>query len=473
MSIRTRLAVWSLVCDVAALGVAFEVAVALHRLWRDYGGGLFAVPVDWSLPVGLGVTLATCYGSGLYKLEAYISRPLHVVTVFKAAGLAVIVLAFAAFALKAEIVTESRFIVFTTLGLFFVAAGFLRIGLVDRLYRRDVRRRPGPTVVVGRSMESGVLVSRLKELRGYGKVVTLEPRDRRVNGNDADTSIIAALRSMQPAPRHVFVDAASVGHKATLQLLEAARARGAEAYIAGHLVGPLDSTRLLIHLFELPVMRVRAHPLGEKPSAAKRAFDVVAAGAALVVLSPLFAAIALAVKLDSPGPVFFRQERVGLRGRPFRFLKFRSMRDGNDPAVHREYVARLINGGEAAATNDDGHEVYKLEDDGRVTRVGRVLRKYSLDELPQLWNVLRGDMSVVGPRPALDYEVEAYKDWHRLRLQVTPGLTGLWQVAGRSRVGFDEMVFQDVMYTFNQSLLTDLGICVRTVPVVLQGKGAA
>jgi lipopolysaccharide/colanic/teichoic acid biosynthesis glycosyltransferase len=102
-----------------------------------------------------------------------------------------------------------------------------------------------------------------------------------------------------------------------------------------------------------------------------------------------------------------------------------------------------------------------------------VLRKYSLDELPQLWNILRGDMSVVGPRPALDYEIDAYKDWHLLRLQVTPGLTGLWQVAGRSRVDFDEMVFQDVMYTFNQSLFTDIGICLRTVPVVLQGKGAA
>ncbi len=473
MSLRRRITLWSMACDVAAFVASFQVALVLHRLWRDYGGSVVAPATDWSVPVGLAVTLGVFGALGLYKVEVYVSRPLHAMTLLKGVLVALVVVAFAAFALKAQVVTESRFLVFNTFAGFFVVTGLLRLGLVDRLYRQDVRERPGATVVVGRSLESGVLVGRLKELRGYSRVVALEPADRRVNGHDAEPRMLAALTDLRPCPRHVFIDAASIGHKASLDLLEAARACGAETYVAERLVGPLDSTRLLVRLFELPVMRVRAHPLGEKPSAVKRSFDVVAAAAALVLLSPLLGAIALAVRLDSPGPVLFRQERVGLRGRRFRFLKFRSMRDGNDPAAHRAYVTQLIKKGQVATRNEDGHEVYKLEDDDRVTRVGRVLRKYSLDELPQLWNVLRGDMSLVGPRPALDYEIEAYRDWHRLRLQVTPGLTGLWQVAGRSRVDFDEMVFQDVMYAYNQSFLTDLGICVRTVPVVLQGRGAA
>ena len=124
-------------------------------------------------------------------------------------------------------------------------------------------------------------------------------------------------------------------------------------------------------------------------------------------------------------------------------------------------------------TDQWGRPVLKLADDERVTRAGRVLRKWSLDELPQLWNVLKGDMSIVGPRPALEYEVAAYKPWHRRRLEMQPGVSGLWQIAGRSRVGFDEMVFQDIIYGYNQSLLTDVAICLRTVPAVLTARGAA
>jgi lipopolysaccharide/colanic/teichoic acid biosynthesis glycosyltransferase len=149
---------------------------------------------------------------------------------------------------------------------------------------------------------------------------------------------------------------------------------------------------------------------------------------------------------------------------------------GNDSGAHQEYMCELIANGDGDmlhCTDEWGRPVFKLADDERVTRIGRFLRKWSLDELPQFWNVLRGDMSIVGPRPALGYEVDAYKPWHRRRLEVQPGVSGLWQVAGRSRVGFDEMVFQDVMYSYNQSVFTDLSLCLRTVPAVLMGRGAA
>jgi lipopolysaccharide/colanic/teichoic acid biosynthesis glycosyltransferase len=196
----------------------------------------------------------------------------------------------------------------------------------------------------------------------------------------------------------------------------------------------------------------------------------------LVLLAPVYAVIAVLIKRSSPGPILYRQTRIGLRGRPFEFLKFRSMEVGNDPTEHREVTCQFIEGQDADAllcTDEYDRPLYKLREDERITRVGRFLRKYSLDELPQLWNVLRGDMSMVGPRPALEYEVAAYKPWHRRRLEIAPGVSGLWQVAGRARVSFDEMVFQDIIYAYNQSVFTDITLCVRTVPAMLVGRGAA
>jgi len=470
MNERCRLVGLSVAADVVVIAASLALAFELHGLWRDAAWTLRPIVLLTSL-LALAVTLLTFTAFGLYKYEVYVSRPLHLTTLFKGAVVALIIAASVTFFLREPFVTESRFVVSTVFALVFVFAAVVRIGVLDRGYRRAAAGGRA-TVVVGRSLESGVLVSRLKELRGYSRVKLLEPQRLERNGYDAEPGLLAFVGQLEPAPRQVFIDAGSVGHKAALDLVGAARERGAQAYVVGRLLGPLDSTRLLIHLFELPVMRVRHDPERDRLSPLKRGFDLVASAAALIVLSPLLLGIALAVKLDSPGSVLFRQERIGMGGRPFAFLKFRSMVVGNDPARHREYVERLIEGRAETHECGDGDEIFKLADDERVTRVGRFLRRYSLDELPQLLNVLKGEMSIVGPRPALGYEVEAYGDWHRLRLMAVPGISGVWQVAGRSRVSFDEMVFQDVMYAYNQSLLTDLSICLRTIPVVLQGRGA-
>lgn len=159
-------------------------------------------------------------------------------------------------------------------------------------------------------------------------------------------------------------------------------------------------------------------------------------------------------------------------GRIFLFIKFRTMRAGADDSVHRDYQRKYIAGQPDTNRGDEVRPVYKLHDDPRVTRVGHVLRRLSLDELPQLLNVLRGDMSVVGPRPPIPYEVEAYELWHRKRLDMKPGLTGLWQVSGRNRLSFDEMVRLDLFYIENWSLLLDLKIILRTLPVMLRGDDA-
>ncbi|MGB9513923.1 MAG: sugar transferase [Candidatus Acidiferrum sp.] len=179
----------------------------------------------------------------------------------------------------------------------------------------------------------------------------------------------------------------------------------------------------------------------------KRVIDVFGSLLALIVLSPLFAIIALAIKWTSDGPVLFVQERLGQHGKKFRFLKFRSMRTDCDSKIHQEYVTRFIAGDASLAEGAGSAPTFKIQKDPRVTSIGSILRKTSLDELPQFWNVLRGEMSLVGPRPPLEYEFKAYDIWHRRRvLEIKPGITGLWQVEGRSRTQFDEMVRMDLKY---------------------------
>jgi lipopolysaccharide/colanic/teichoic acid biosynthesis glycosyltransferase len=206
----------------------------------------------------------------------------------------------------------------------------------------------------------------------------------------------------------------------------------------------------------------------------KRGMDIFGSLLLLVLLSPLFFVVAAAVKLTSKGPVFFQQQRIGEHGIPFTFLKFRSMYINNDSSQHKEYVRQLI-AGQAVKhpTNGTGEGVFKLTNDSRITPVGSFLRRTSLDELPQLINVLRGEMSLVGPRPPVSYEVESYAAWHRRRLlEAKPGITGLWQVYGRSRVGFDEMVRLDLRYARDCSPWLDLKILLQTPRAVIDGNGA-
>jgi lipopolysaccharide/colanic/teichoic acid biosynthesis glycosyltransferase len=209
------------------------------------------------------------------------------------------------------------------------------------------------------------------------------------------------------------------------------------------------------------------------PRVVKRAIDIAGSTLALIALAPLLIAIAIAIKLSSPGPVLFRQARLGRYGVPFTFLKFRSMTCGNDPRIHIDYVTRFIAGTVGTGAPGTEEQVYKITDDPRVTRVGRLIRRTSLDELPQLLNVLRGEMSLVGPRPPLPYEFDAYDVWHRRRvLEVKPGITGLWQVNGRSRLRFDDMVRLDLLYARTWSTWLDIRILLRTPRAVLSGKGA-
>lgn len=208
-------------------------------------------------------------------------------------------------------------------------------------------------------------------------------------------------------------------------------------------------------------------------AALKRGLDFTLSLSLLIVLSPLLLLIALAIKLTSKGPVLFRQERLGQFGKPFQFLKFRSMYLNTDDSIHEKYVEQFISNGKATRADANGKPLFKLVEDPRVTPVGRILRKLSLDELPQFVNVLRGEMSLVGPRPPIRYELKSYDIWHRRRiLEVKPGITGMWQVYGRSRTTFDEMVRMDLQYARNWSVWLDLKLLFWTPVAVLRGDGA-
>jgi len=214
----------------------------------------------------------------------------------------------------------------------------------------------------------------------------------------------------------------------------------------------------------------------------KRSLDITIVVFATLVLWPLFLVLALLIKLDSPGPVFFLQERIGARRRvkngrviweprPFRMFKFRSMRHGADQGVHEAYIKAFV-AGNLAANDADGKPKFKMATDSRITRMGHFIRKTSLDELPQLLNILLGEMSLVGPRPVPGYEVALYKDEHYVRLMALPGLTGLWQVKGRGEVTFEEMMKLDLEYVRNKSVKLDIWILVMTIPAAVFGWGA-
>jgi exopolysaccharide biosynthesis polyprenyl glycosylphosphotransferase len=206
----------------------------------------------------------------------------------------------------------------------------------------------------------------------------------------------------------------------------------------------------------------------------KRSMDVILSGLLLIMLSPILAIIALAIKFTSDGPIVFRQERIGRLGKPFKFLKFRSMYVNNDAKIHREFVQSFIAGkAESQGSGSAPAPVFKLTKDPRITPIGHFLRKTSLDELPQFWNVLRGEMSLVGPRPPVAYEYEVYEYWHGRRvLEVQPGVTGLWQVSGRSRTSFDDMVRLDLRYSQLWSVWLDIKILLATPRAVFGGDGA-
>ena len=321
-----------------------------------------------------------------------------------------------------------------------------------------------PTLIVGTNVEAMHLETAMQHprfgFRSIGLVSTEESPPVRgvpVLGG------VGVLRDLirESGAECVFVAASAMSSVEIADVARAVRLEGVEVRVTATLPEMLASRLTVQPIAGMMALSLKPARLSGTQAIVKRAFDLSISLVGLLVLSPGILLMGAAVKLTSPGPVFFRQGRVGQRGRPFTILKFRTMRDGADAMVD-----------ELRREHDMNDLMFKLPDDPRVTAVGKVLRRFSLDELPQLINVVRGEMSLVGPRPPLPQEVSEYEDWQFDRLEVPPGVTGLWQVSGRSNLSFDECVRLDLFYIENWSLAYDLYIVAKTVPVLISRSGA-
>jgi exopolysaccharide biosynthesis polyprenyl glycosylphosphotransferase len=445
-----------------------------HRQFEPYGALLWFV---------IAVRLLACAYYDLYRLRGEFSYLDECVRVFRATAVGSLLIVAWAFLYRGGF----EFRAFSYARGVFVLDFLLALGAyaVVRLALRGAQsavRRRGinliPTLVVGQGVEAAMCVREMMARRelGYRVIGVVETGGGEVGAREFEgVPIVADLASLPEAIREVganeviIADPNVSGDLLFDVMMRVGRRRGVEFRVAPSLFNCLPRKTEVDQIGVLPVITLFREPLGQGARVVKRASDIIIAGLALVLLAPIWFLLALLIKLDSRGPVLYRQERVGMDGRIFLFLKFRTMRIDSDDSEHREYQRRYIAGQPDTNLGDSLRPVYKLHTDPRVTRVGRMLRRASLDELPQLLNVLRGDMSVVGPRPPIPYEVEAYALWHRKRLDMKPGMTGLWQVSGRNRLSFDEMVTLDLFYIENWSLWLDLKIMLRTLPVLLRG----
>lgn len=470
---------------------AFYVRHYQSIIHRGAGGSLgwsrdFA-PYAVLLPLIVPIRLVLLRYYDLYRVRGEFSFVDDIARVFKATAISSLLIVAAAFMYRGGVAfrtfSYSRGIFLLDFVFLFASISFVRT--MFRAGQIIIRRRGInliPTLIVGRGAEAALCIHEMRARPELGyRVIGIVDRERSNSAAGAtfeDVPVVGTIDTLPQIIREsqanevIISDPNMPGEKLFDVMIQTGRRRGVEFRIAPTLLNCLPSKTEIDQVGSLPMVTLFRSPLSSGARIVKRTSDLMITATALLLLSPLWLLIALLIKLDSKGPIFYKQERVGMDGRIFLFYKFRSMHVGADDTTHREYQRAYISGRADSNLGDAERPVFKLRSDARITRVGRLLRKTSLDELPQLFNVLRGDMSVVGPRPPIPYEVENYQLWHRKRLDMKPGITGLWQVSGRNRLPFDEMVRMDLFYIENWSLLLDIKIILQTLPVMWRGEDA-
>jgi len=422
----------------------------------------------------------------LYRLRGEFSLVEDGLKVFKAVAIGSLLIVAVAFLYRGgfefRAFSYARGVFVLDFFLAWASYSFVRFGV--RAAQTVIRKREInliPTLVVGRGAEAALCIKEMRERRelGYRVIGVVESEDKEITEVSFEgVAVVGSIKNLHEIVRDsnasevIITDPNISGDLLFDVMVNCGRRRGVEFRIAPSLFNCIPRKTEIDQIGALPVITLFREPLSEIERFAKRASDILIALIALLILAPALIVIALLIKLESRGAIIFKQERVGMDGRLFLFYKFRTMRAGNDDKEHREYLKNYISGAEETNLGDEEKPVFKLKNDSRVTIIGKYLRRLSLDELPQFLNVLRGDMSIVGPRPPIPYEVEAYQLWHRKRLDMKPGITGLWQVSGRNRLTFEEMVKLDLYYIENWSLLLDLKIILRTLPAMLKGDNA-
>jgi exopolysaccharide biosynthesis polyprenyl glycosylphosphotransferase len=473
---------------LVATDAVVVVACFLAAFWFRLLSGFFDTHIPFE-PVHLYALLGVCalwiliFGAhGLYRREVYLSVFDQMIGIFNSVNIGAFILLATAFVTKTHYFLERRLVLLIAWALSILLLSVIRVGILRVRILRNQQRDPFRcrVAVVGAG-ETGLHFVRLArltmnhvyEIAGF---IDDDPRkkgetvgDVPVLGTTADIERIVEEKEVE----RIFVAVHGLKEEQMIDLISRCMRGKVPVKMVSDQFQLFASDTTIQRVDGIPMLGVRENPMRGVPYFVKRLFDVVTAAILLVLLLPLFAMIALCIKILSPGPVFFRQTRAGRRGEPFEFFKFRTMRTDTDDQIHREYANDFISGRELKLEGEAAEKpVYKMTRDPRVTSIGLMLRKTSLDELPQLYNVLKGEMSLVGPRPPILYELQYYKEWHKRRLDAKPGLTGLWQVSGRSEVPFNEMVLLDLYYIDHWSLKLDIEIMLRTIPVILFGRGA-
>ncbi|MCI0486058.1 MAG: sugar transferase [Blastocatellia bacterium] len=432
---------------------------------------------------------------GLYRLRGEFSFSSDFVKVFKATTLAFLVLVLFGFLFRQGVSYrdgELEFLDFSYSRLVFVYDWLMSLALfvatrwavrvIQILYRSNERNLI-PTIVVGCGEMAEVCIAEMAEKPRLGyKLVGVVAGHASEDTSSMQGYKVRLLGRFDDLPElvkryaieEVLITTTRINPRKMFEvLMECGRDHYIKYRVVPNLFDCLPGKTEIATIGSLPMIKLFEEPLRGPQRVLKRGLDTIVAVLLLLLSWPLWIVLAVLIKLESKGPVFLRQERVGMDGKMFLMFKFRSMRDGIDDEAHRELMKRMINGEDTNQGTSDRPIYGKVKDDPRLTRIGSWMRRYSIDELPQVLNVLIGQMSMVGPRPPIPYEVRQYKDWHRARFHVKPGITGLWQVSGRNRLHFEEMVRLDVFYIENWSPWLDIKIMLKTLPVMLRGDNTS
>lgn len=489
-----KLILIALDCAVAALSfaLAFKMREGLPVLsstawswsadFMPYGGVLFfAIPIR----------LAMLFYQRMYRLQGAFSYIEQFVRIFKAVtvgSLLIITFTFlfrGGFAFRDFSYSRAVFLVDYAFAIVLYTALHLGFRYLQTL-ARNRQLNLIPTLIVGSGAEAEQTINELAARPDLGyRVVGIVKNDlnpQRANETINFAGKIPVVGGFSELPelvqriniQEVIITDSTIPSELLFNaMMKLGRRQRVEFRIAPSIFNVLPQKTSVEQIGVLPMVRLFREPLSDAEIFLKRTFDIIVSLISLIIVAPIGFIIALIIKIDSSGAVLFKQERVGMDGRIFLCYKFRTMRANADETLHREAYRKNVGGFEEANAGSESQPVFgKVKDDPRVTKIGKFLRRSSLDELPQLLNVLKGDMSIVGPRPPIPYEVEFYELWHRKRLDVKPGITGLWQVSGRNRLTFDEMVRIDMFYVENWSLWLDLKIILLTLPAVFRGDGA-
>lgn len=411
----------------------------------------------------------------LYKVNIFLNRSLHIVSLVKSYFYGVLFLVFYSFLIKYPFIRDSRFFVICFALISIIFFFFFRVLLLRKIFQKfwenNLFKRNVVIIGAGKSgklMASKIMVENNLGLNFVGFVDDNSELDKKILDTKKLLGTVNDLGNIIKYTKvnEVILAIDNISYNRLLEILDICNKLNLFVRVNSELFEIIPSKVGSENYDKIPVVDFTSKISKRFTIAIKRFFDVIFSAIALIILTPIFLVTFLAIKFSSKEPVFYIQKRIGKNGKLFDFYKFRTMTllDGEDHGRKQKMLNFM---------RDKNEKGKKVIDESRVTKIGSFLRKYSLDELPQLINVLKGDMSLVGPRPCLPYEYEHYDEWHKRRLRVLPGCTGVWQVYGRSSVSFKDSVVLDIYYTQNMSPWLDLQLMIKTIPIMLSGKGGA